>query len=239
VLEQIDPAGIAAFVAGVAAVIAVANSRPPQWGVRRVAFGVSACAAAIVVALLMKAPWLYAGLCWGGYQIYVGWAFVRRHSRVSAERHQYVTATARVLAYVALCDGSISPAESAIIRGAFERAGYSPDELQEVDLTLKDCAHVFAYDGSDPERLATLLKDACATVAQHSDNQTRYIFLRTALKIAATDGFVSLVEEKALRAATTWLGLTPADIDRAWSELFQASRIGPPASKITDALSDA
>lgn len=219
-LEQLDPAAIAAFVAALSTVIALANSRPPQWGVRRIAFGSAICAAAVTAVQLTNASWLYVALFWGGYQIYVGWAYLHRRSRVSAERYQYVTATARVLSYVALCDGSMSSQESEIIRGVFERAGYSPQELHEVDVTIRDCAHAFAYDGSDPERLASLLKDACATVAQHSDNQTRYIFLRTALKIAATDGFVSLTEEKALRAATTWLGLTPADIDAAWSEMF-------------------
>jgi tellurite resistance protein len=220
VLEQIDPAGVAAFVSALAAVIALANSRPPQWGARRIAFGISTCAAVLVAVSLTGATWWYGGLFWGGYQIYVGWAFLQRRSSVTAERRQYVTATARVLAYVALCDGTISPQETEIIRSAFDRVGYSADELREVELTVRDCAHTFAYDGSDPERLAALLKDACATVARHSDNQTRYLFLRTALQIAATDGFVSLVEEKAIRAATSWLGLTSADVDRAWSETF-------------------
>jgi tellurite resistance protein len=121
---------------------------------------------------------------------------------------------------VALCDGSISEKETEIIIDAFTRAGFSAEELRQVQLTMRDCSHSFAYDGSDPDRLAALMKDACATVAQHSDNQTRYLFLRTALKIAASDGFVSLAEEKALRAATTWLGLTPGDIDAAWREMF-------------------
>jgi uncharacterized tellurite resistance protein B-like protein len=224
VLEQIDPAGVAAFVAALSTVIALANSRPPQWGIRRIAFGVAICAASVIAVLLTASEWWYAGLFWGGYQIYIGWAFLHRRSRLSAERHQYVTATARVLSYVALCDGSISPQESAIIRNVFQRVGYSPEELHEVELTVRDCAHAFAYDGSDPERLAKLLKEACGTVAQHSDNQTRYIFLRTALDIAASDGFVSLAEEKALRAATTWLGLTPADIDSAWREMFGDTR---------------
>lgn len=218
--ESIDPAGVAVFIAALAVVIALANSRPAQWGTRRIAFGVTTCAASLAAALLLASTWFYAGLFWGGYQIYVGWAFVARRSSIAAERYQYVTATARVLAYVALCDGTISTVERDIIHDAFARAGFSTEEVHQVEVTLRDCAHAFAYDGSDPERLATLLKEACATVAQHSDNQTRYLVLRTALKIAASDGFVSLTEEKALRAATTWLGLTPADIDAAWSEMF-------------------
>ena len=218
--ESIDPAGVAVFIAGIAVVIALANSRPTQWGARRIAFGVTTCAAALAAAMLLASSWFYAGLFWGGYQIYVGWAFIARRSSLSSERYAFVTATAKVLSYVALCDGSISPKETEIIIDAFTRAGFSSEELKQVELTMRDCGHAFAYDGSDPERLATLLRDACGTVAQHSDNQTRYLFLRTALQIAASDGFVSLAEEKALRAATTWLGLTPGDIDAAWREMF-------------------
>ena len=229
-LEQIDPAGVAVFIAALAVVIAVANSRPAQWGARRIAFGVTTCAASLAAAMLLDSTWFYAGFFWGGYQIYVGWAFIARRSKLSTERYEYVTATAKVLSYVALCDGTISPKESEIIREAYVRAGFSADELNQVEVTMRDCSHAFAYDGSDPERLAKLLKEACGTVAQHSDNQTRYIFLRTALKIAASDGFVSLAEEKALRAATTWLGLTPADIDAAWSEMFGETRAATAAS---------
>jgi tellurite resistance protein len=227
VLEQVDPAGIAAFVTALAAVIALANSRPAQWGTRRIAFGVAVCAGVVMTVMLTGVSLLYAILFWGGYQIYVGWAFMARRSSISSERRQYVTATARVLSYVALCDGMITPKESEIIRAAFARAGFSPEEVKEVDLTMHDCAQAFAYDGSDPERLAGLLKEACATVARHSDNQTRFLFLRTALKIAASDGFVSLAEEKALRAATTWLGLTTEDIDDAWSETFGGAERDP------------
>lgn len=231
-LEQIDPAGIAAFVASLSAVIALANSRPPQWGARRIAFGVATCAAVALAVLMTRSSWWLAGVFWGGYQIYVGLAFVARRSLITTERRDYVTATARVLSYVALCDGTLSPKEAEIIRDAYARAGFSPEELNEVDLTMRDCAHAFAYDGSDPERLAKLLKEACSTVAQHSDNQTKFICLRTALKIAASDGFVSLTEEKALRAATTWLGLQPSDIDQAWSEMSGGG--APPPNHSSD-----
>ena len=226
-LEQIDPAGLAAFAASLSAVIALANSRPSQWGARRIAFGVSVGAAVFLAVLMTRSSWWLVGLFWGGYQIYVGLAFLARRSQITAERREYVSATARVLTYVALCDGTLSPKESEIIRDAYARAGFSAGELDEVELTMRDCAHAFAYDGSDPERLATLLKAACATVAQHSDNQTRFICLRTALKIAASDGFVSLSEEKALRAATTWLGLQPSEIDTAWSEMFGDGQPSP------------
>jgi hypothetical protein len=227
VLEQIDPAGLAAFAASLSAVIALANSRPPQWGARRIAFGIAVCAAVLLAVLMTRSTWWLVGLFWGGYQIYVGLAFLARRSQITTERRDYVTATARVLSYVALCDGTISPRDAEIIRDAYQRAGFSPGELDEVDLTMRDCAHAFAYDGSDPERLAKLLKESCATVAQHSDNQTKFICLRTALKIAASDGFVSLSEEKALRAATTWLGLQPSDIDKAWSEMFGDGQPSP------------
>jgi tellurite resistance protein len=226
VLEQFDPAAIAAFVASLATVIAIANSRPPQWGIRRIAFGIAICAASITAVFLTDLEWLFVALFWGGYQIYIGWGFISQRSRITAERHQFVTATTRVLSYVALCDGAISPQESEIIKTAYARAGFTAIELEEVDLTMRDCMHAFAYDGSDPERLASLLKEACAAVAQHSDNQTLFIVLRTALRIAASDGFVSLTEEKALRAVTTWLGFKPEDMDGVWREIIGEAERG-------------
>jgi uncharacterized tellurite resistance protein B-like protein len=78
-------------------------------------------------------------------------------------------------------------------------------------------------NGSATERLFDPLKEACEQVARHSDNQTRFIVLRTALRIAASDGFVSLAEEKMLRAATQCLGLPPSDIDVVWDEIFGAA----------------
>lgn len=218
-LEAIDPAGVAAFIAALSTVIAIANSRPQQWGTRRIAFGVAICAGVFTAVLLTNLQVLYAALFWGGYQIYIGWRFIARRSGVSAERREYIGATAKVLSYIALLDGTISPAKSAIVRDTYTRAGFSADELTEVDVTMRDCQEWFVHGGSDPERIREPLREACSRVAQHSDNQTRVIVLKTALRLAASDGFVSLSEEKAIRAATEWLGLGASDIDAAWNEI--------------------
>jgi tellurite resistance protein len=114
----------------------------------------------------------------------------------------------------------ISPKKSEIIRDTYLGAGFSKDEIAEAEMTIKDCAQAFVRSGSNPATLFDPLKEACEQVAQHSDNQTRFIFLRTALRVAASDGFVSLAEEKVLRAATVCLGLPASDIDAAWSEMF-------------------
>ncbi|MBY0492629.1 MAG: TerB family tellurite resistance protein [Cyanobacteria bacterium] len=130
-----------------------------------------------------------------------------------------MSATAKVLSYVALLDGTISPAKSAIIRSTYRRAGFSAEEVSEVEITMRECQEWFVHGGSDPERIREPLREACSHVAQHSGNRTRVIFLTTALRLAASDGFVSLAEEKAIRAATEWLGLDASDIDAAWSEI--------------------
>lgn len=223
VLDVIDPAGIAVFVLAAASVVALSSSKPTQWGIRRTAFGVVICAACFAAASLTGSTAWYVGLFAGGYQLYVGWGFMSRRSRLTKERRDYVTATARVLSYVALADGMIAPKKSDIIRDAYTAAGFSADEVAEAALTVRECEQSFVSSGSAPERLFDPLKEACEQVARHSDNQTRFIVLRTALRIAASDGFVSLAEEKMLRAATQCLGLPPSDIDAVWDEIFGAA----------------
>jgi tellurite resistance protein len=226
VRDALDPAGIAAFVAAAAAVIAISNTRPTQEGIRRCAFGVAICAASFAAASLFESTYWYAGLFAGGYQLYMGWSVLSRRSRLKQERYQYVTATARVLSCIAMADGMISPKKSEIIRDIYARAGFSEDEVAEAEATVRDCERTFVQNGSAPERLFDPLKEACENVARHSDNQTRFIVLETALRIAASDGFVSLSEEKAIRVATSCLDLTPADVDAAWAEIY-----GDPASR--------
>jgi tellurite resistance protein len=123
----------------------------------------------------------------------------------------------------------VSPQKAAIIRGTYARAGFSADEVAEAEMTVRECEQSFVQNGSAPERLFDPLKEACEQVARHSDNQTRFIVLRTALRIAASDGFVSASEEKALRVATSCLGLEPTEIDAAWSEMFGAPGERPAA----------
>src|SRR6188474_2963416 len=216
-----DPAALAAFVTCLCGVIALACNQPQQWGFRRIAYGVGIGALAVVLLQLVYSVWWWSGILFGFHQIYLGWMFMARRSHVSGERFEYVKATAGVLGYIALTDGELSEKDKQIIRTTYMRAGFSAVEMREVDLTLEDCERVFLADGSDTDRLFPLLREACAKVARHSDHQTRSIFLGTALSIAASDGFVSSAEEKAIRAAALWLGLAEDDIDRAWSEARQ------------------
>ena len=216
-----DPAAIAAFVTCLCAVIALACNQPQQWGFRRIAYGVGIGALAVVLLQLVYSLWWWSGILFGLHQIYLGWMFIARRSRVSGERFEYVKATASVLAYIALIDGELSEKDKQIIRTTYMRAGFSAVEMREVDLTLEDCERAFRADGSDTDRLFPLLRDACSSVARHSDHQTRSIFLGTALAIASSDGFVSSAEEKAIRAAALWLGLSTEDVDRAWAEARQ------------------
>jgi len=216
-----DPAAIAAFVTCLSAVIALACNQPQQWGFRRIAYGVGIGALAVVLLQLMYSVWWWSGLLFGAHQVYLGWMFIARRSRVSGERFEYVRSTAGVLGIIALIDGELSEKDKQIIRTPYMRAGFSAAEMREVDLTLEDCERGFLGDGSDPDRLFPKLRDVCSTVARHSDHQTRSLFLVTALSIAASDGFVSSAEEKAIRAAALWLGLSTEDVDRAWAEARQ------------------
>jgi len=216
-----DPAALAAFVTCLSGVIALACNQPQQWGFRRIAYGVGIGALAVVLLQLVYSVWWWSGILFGFHQIYLGWMLMARRSRVSGERFEYVKATASVLGYIALTDGELSEKDKQIIRTTYMRAGFSAVEMREVDLTLEDCERAFLADGSDTDRLFPLLRDACSNVARHSDHQTRSIFLGTALSIAASDGFVSSAEEKAMRAAALWLGLSEGDIDKAWAEARQ------------------
>jgi tellurite resistance protein len=220
VLESLDPAAIAAFVAAAATVVSLSNTRPTQAGIRRISFGIALCAASVGAVSFTKSTVWYGGLFLGGYPIYTGWGIISRRSRLEHERHQYVTATARVLSCIALSDGMISPKKAEIIRDTYAGAGFSADEVAEAEMTVRECEQSFVQNGSTPAHLFDPLKEACEQVARHSDNQTRFIVLRTALRIAASDGFVSSTEEKALRVATSCLGLPTSDIDAAWNDMF-------------------
>jgi tellurite resistance protein len=229
VREALDPAALAAFVAAAASVVALSNGRPTQAGIRRMAFGIALCAASFGAVSFTESTFWYAGLFLGGYPIYTGWGILSRRSRLEDERYRYVTSTARVLSYIALSDGMVSAHKAEIIRGTYARAGFSADEVAEAEMTVRECEQSFVQNGSAPERLFDPLKEACEQVARHSDNQTRFIVLRTALRIAASDGFVSASEEKALRVATSCLGLASSEIDAAWTEMFGAPGEHPAA----------
>ena len=228
-LEGLDPAAVAAFIAAAASVVALSNGRPTQAGIRRIAGGIALCAASFGAVSFTESTFWYAGLFLGGYPIYTGWGILSRRSRLEQERLRYVTATARVLSYVALSDGMVSPQKAEIIRGTYARAGFTADEVAEAEMTVRECEQSFVQNGSASESLFDPLKEACEQVARHSNNQTRFIVLRTALQIAASDGFVSASEEKAIRAATLCLGLQSSDIDAAWSEMFGAAGERPAA----------
>jgi tellurite resistance protein len=157
--------------------------------------------------------------CSAFYQIYLGWMFMARRSCVG-ERFECVEATASVLAYTRV-DRRESEKDKQIIQTTYMRAGFSAVEMREVDLTLEDCERAFRAAGSDTDRLFPLLRDACSNVARHSDHQIRSIFLGTALTIASSNGFVSSAEDKAIRAAALWLGLSTEDVNKAWTEARQ------------------
>ena len=218
---MIDPAAIAAFLTCLSAVIALACNQPQQWGFRRIAYGVGIASLAVVLLQLVYSVWWWSGILFGAHQIYLGWMFMVRRSHVAGERFEYVRSTAGVLGIIALIDGELSEKDKQIVRTTYLRAGFSAVEMREVDQTIDDCERAFFADGSDTDRLFPLLRDACSRVARHSDHQTRAIFLGTALSIAASDGFVSSAEEKAIRAAALWLGLSEDDIDKAWTEARQ------------------
>ena len=220
--DGFDPAGVAVFIAVVCAVVAFALTGPAQWGLRRIAVGASVAAAAIAALTLAYSPWWWTGIPWGIYQVFLGWSFIVRRTRVATERFEYLHSSARVLSYIALADGEITPREIQIIQATYARAGFSEVELREVEQTARDCERHFLNDGSDPDRLFALLKDACSFVSTHSNEQTRLIFLRTAILIAASDGYISRAETRALRAGAMWLGLSTAEVDKAWDDLYSS-----------------
>jgi DnaJ-domain-containing protein 1 len=167
--------------------------------------------------LLSPSPWWWGAILWGLHQAYLGWSYFARHRRTSHERVEYVQSSVSVLAFIALVDGVITPREAAIIRDSYARAGFSAEDIRDVDRILRECERRFLLDGSDADRLFVLLRDACRIVWQHSNPHTRFRFFRTAILIATSDGFVSASERRALTAAAAWLGLSEAEIERAWA----------------------
>src|SRR4029078_13351869 len=126
-----------------------------------------------------------------------------------------------------LADGEIDSREAAIIRQTYARAGFSMQDLREVDRVVEECQRRFFVGGSDAERLFRLLRDACAAVMQHSNELTRFGFVRAAISIAGSDGFISSEEERALRATANWLGLAKADYDRLWRSVLDTDPDDP------------
>jgi tellurite resistance protein len=163
----------------------------------------------------------------GGYQVYLGWRFIDRRSRIASEKVEYVWATASVLGLIAVIDGELSAKDKEIIRAAYARAGFSDAEIREVELTLSDCERTFVSGGSDPDRLFNMLRDACAKVSLHSNQQTRFIFLETAVALVGSDGFISSAEEKALRAAALMLGFSSEDVDKVRAMAHQPDAPAP------------
>lgn len=211
-----DPASVAVVFAVILGITALACERPEQWGLRRLAMGACAGMSAIAAILLSPSLWWWGGLLWGLHQMYLGWSFVSRRRRSTHERVEYLQASVSVLAYIALADGEIKPRESTIIREAYARGGFSAEDLREVGRIVGECERRFFADGSDPDRLFKLLQSACAVVLQHSNERTRITFFRTAVLISASDGFVSSGEDRALKAAEGWLGISDTDAERAW-----------------------
>jgi DnaJ-domain-containing protein 1 len=220
--EGLDPAGVAVFIAVICAITALACGRPEQWGFRRLAMGSGVSSAAVAALLLAPSFWWFSAIFWGLYQIYLGWCYIARRRRTTHERVEYIESSAAVLAYVALADGSVDPREAGIIRETYARAGFSSHDLREVDRVVQQCQRQFFLDGTDPERLFVLLRNACAVILKHSNEQTRFSFLRAAIIIAASDGFVSSIEERTLRASANWLGIAKSDYDRLWRNVLGA-----------------
>ena len=221
---ELDPAGVAVFFGVVALVVAAYTRAPDHWGVRRIAFGVFTACAGIALLILTPAMWWWSGVLFGGYQIYVGWSFLSRRSGIADERIGYLASTAKVLSMLALTDGDLSSKDLEIIHEVYRRVGFASNELHEVELVARDCEREFRGHGSNPDQLAPLVQDACRQVSQHCNYQTRLIVLETAVLIVASDGYVSQVEERALRAAATWLGLSARDVDDAWQAYAMANR---------------
>lgn len=214
--DGLDPAGVAVFIAVICGITALSSGRPEHWGLRRLALGACISSAAIAALLLWPSAWWFGAILWGLHRMYLGWSYISRRRRTTHERIEYLESSASVLAFIALADGVIDPREAAVIRETYARAGFSPQDLREVERVVQECQRRFFADGSDPERLFVLLRNACAVVVQHSNEQTRFSFLRAAIIIAASDGFVSSGEERALRASANWLGISKADYDRLW-----------------------
>jgi DnaJ-domain-containing protein 1 len=218
-VPSLDPAGVAAFFAAVCAVCALSLNSAEHWGWRRIAIGGGSCAAAIVALLRWPSALWWGAILWGIHQTYVGWSFISRRRHFGRERLEYLQSSASVLAYIALADSDIKPRERRIIRETYHRAGFSGNDLLEVDRILDECARYYFSDGSSLERLYVRLHTACETLQRHSTPHTRLALFRTALLIAASDGFVTSGERAVLRATAPWLGISPDDEIRAWEHL--------------------
>jgi tellurite resistance protein len=229
--QDLDPAALAVFFGAIAVVVAAYAREREHWGIRRIAFGIATACVGIALLNLAPAVWWWSGPLFGLYQVYLGVSFINRRSRVSAERIDYVTATAKVLAFVALADGELSPKANEVIGDTLTRAGFSPEEVREAHLAAADCERRFRGEGSDPARLVPLLQAACHDVSKHSSHQVRTIFLEAAVRIARSDGFASRGEEQLLRAAASWLGLSQTDVDHAWQ-----SSAAPPLPPVSDSM---
>src|ERR1051325_582624 len=218
--DGLDPAGVAVFVAAVSGIAALSLGRPEQWGFRRLAVGVTVSSAGIALVLLAPSTWWFGAIFWGLYLIYLGWSYVNRRRRTTHERLGYIEASAAVLGYVALTDGRIDPREKTMIRDTYDRAGFSSQDLEEVNRVVEQCERNFFKGGSNTDNLFVLLRNACAVLMHHSNEQTRFGVLRAAIIIAASDGFVSSDEERALRASANWLGVSGADYENLWRSLL-------------------
>jgi DnaJ-domain-containing protein 1 len=218
--EGLDPAGVAVFFGVILAIIAWACGRPEQWGLRRLALGGSACACSTAAIMLSPSPWWWGGLLWGLHQVYLGWSYVVRRKRTTHERIEYLDSSASILAYVALTDGEIDPREKSVIRDTYARAGFGPDDLRDVERTIEQCETRFRTDGSDPERLFVRLQQACAILLRHSNEQTRLSFVRAAITLATSDGFIRSAENRALQAMAGWLLISESDYDHMWRSVL-------------------
>jgi DnaJ like chaperone protein len=218
---SLDPAGVAVFFAVISAIVALSLGRPEQWGLRHLSWGACACASCAAAIMLSSSPWWWGGILWGLHQMYLGWSFISRRRRTTHDRAEYLQASVSVLTYIALADGEITPREAQIIRGTYVRAGFSSEDLRNVEQILRECERRFFTDGSDPNRLFRLLRDACAVVLRHSNDHTRLSFFRTAVLIAGSDGFINAGEDRAIQAAANWLLIASEEVDQMWRSVLE------------------
>lgn len=222
-----DLVGGLVFFAAIAATISVGASRPEHWGLRRMFLGVAGVLGASAGALSNGSPWWFAVALWALQQCYAGWGFTARRRRTDHERADYLEASATVLGCVALADGSISVAERHVIQRAYRAAGCSSDELTVIERTLDTCEQQFRNEGSDADRLFHRLRKACDSLSRHSNTIIREEFVRCALVIITSDGYVSATEEELIRAAATWLGLRQDHFESMWRDVRAGRRHSP------------
>ena len=211
-----DLAGVFVFLAVVCAIFALSFARPDQWGHRRIASGLAVGFGTASLVLLSGSLLWSGGVLLGGHQIHLGWSYVSRRYRTHRDHAEYLQSSVSVLAYIALADGDITSRESSLIRETYVRAGFSHIDIAELDKIIQHCQTRFQSDGSDYQRVFSWLQGACEVVVRHSNEHTRSLFFRTAILLAATDGFVSAEEDRALRAAAAWLGISADEARRVW-----------------------